>query len=328
MARAEKPMLQALNPLGIKEFLVYASILAFFYLNYLWLIPKLYFNRSYFRFFGLQLIGLVFIILLPALFTPVKQSNKPLVLPNVPPAIMPYWQGSSPPPPPPQGNDILTEQVFLFMLMLFFSLILRISYRWRQSEREKLNAELLYLKAQINPHFLFNTLNSIYALAIEQSENTASAVVKLSGMMRYVLSESAHEYVSLTKELTYIQHYIDLQRIRFEDSIQLEFSLKGGSSPLNIAPLLLICFIENAFKHGVNAEENSLISIEIRVNEETLELTVFNRKVGVKLSDDHKSGLGIDNTRKRLQLLYPERHHLSIHETPEDYAVHLTISLT
>lgn len=213
------------------------------------------------------------------------------------------------------------------MVIVVFSLMLRISGRWQQTEREKMNAELSYLKAQINPHFLFNTLNSIYSLAIQKSDETPTAIVKLSGMMRYVLSESANEFVSLEKEIIYIKNYIDLQKLRFEDAISLEFIIKGDSIGKKIAPLMLIPFIENAFKHGVNAEEESLIKINIHITEETLFLSVFNKKVTINISEENKSGLGIENTKNRLQLLYPEKHKLSIFDTENSFLVELSMNL-
>jgi LytS/YehU family sensor histidine kinase len=239
-------------------------------------------------------------------------------------------------PPPPQGQhenlqiDVfidVNQKIFPFLVIIVFSLMLRVSSRWRETEREKMNAELSYLKAQINPHFLFNTLNSIYSLAIMKSDETPTAVVKLSGMMRYVLSETATDFVSLEKEIIYIKNYIDLQKIRFGESISLEFVVNGQTNGHQIAPLILISFIENAFKHGINAEEDSVIKIKIDITAEELFLNVFNKKVAVHISEENKSGLGVENTRNRLELLYPKRHKLSIYDTEEQYLVELSIIL-
>jgi len=234
------------------------------------------------------------------------------------------------PPLKPGGGSFLMEishHIFLFLVVVFFSLILRIGARWKQTEKEKLNTELSYLKAQINPHFLFNTLNSIYSLAIEKSDYTASAIVQLSGMMRYVLSESHNDFVPLEKEIIYLNNYIELQRIRFGNSIKLVFAVNGSAAFKKIAPLVLIPFVENAFKYGVNAEEDSDINIQVDIGEENLHLQVFNKKVRVLQATDDKSGLGIENTKKRLQLLYPDYHRLLIHDNENDYFISLTLQL-
>ncbi|HRD40256.1 MAG TPA: sensor histidine kinase, partial [Bacteroidia bacterium] len=185
--------------------------------------------------------------------------------------------------------------------------------------------ELSYLKAQINPHFLFNTLNSIYSLAIQKSDETANAVVKLSGMMRYVLTESQNEFVSLQKELDYINNYIELQKTRLDSTIKLHYTITGTTTGKAIAPLILIPFIENAFKYGVNAEENSEITIEISVNEAAINLFVKNNKVSIRPDPENRSGLGIENTKSRLLLLYPGKHYLNIDDNSASFSVSLSI---
>jgi len=219
----------------------------------------------------------------------------------------------------------INHNFFLFFAVFFFSLLLRIALQWRQAQKEKLDAELSYLKAQINPHFLFNTLNSIYSLAIDKSDNTAPAVAKLSGMMRYVITDTAKEFVPLEKEIAYIKNYIELQRIRFGETIHLFFDVNGNPSGKQIAPLLLIPFIENAFKYGVNAEENSTIRIHIFIDENKLNMEVQNNKVNVQMKHEDKTGTGIANTQSRLQLLYPARHFLKITDIEKEFLVSLTL---
>lgn len=141
--------------------------------------------------------------------------------------------------------------LYMFILVLVCALLLKTNQRWRKLRQEKLETELSYLKAQINPHFLFNTLNSIYALAIEKSDYTATAVVKLSGMMRYIISESHKHFVSLEKEISYINDYIELQKFRLGGTVKIHYSLQGHYPGKEIAPLILITFVENAFKYGL-----------------------------------------------------------------------------
>jgi sensor histidine kinase YesM len=209
--------------------------------------------------------------------------------------------------------------------VLFLALLLKIRDRWMRAEEEKLHAELAYLKAQINPHFLFNTLNSIYAMALGRSEQTAGAIVQLSSMMRYVLVEAGKEKVPLEKELAYLTDYIQLQQTRFEGSLQVVFEIKGWPEGRHIFPLLLIPFVENAFKYGVNPEAPSTIFIYIDIGDQDLKLRVTNRKVAV-VPGDTPGGLGISNTRRRLQLLYPGRHSLIIEDGTNTFTVSLNLS--
>ena len=233
-----------------------------------------------------------------------------------------------PPGRRPFGGPPRFEHLFQFSIVLVLSALIRTNNRLKQTEKEKVNAELSYLKAQINPHFLFNTLNSIYSSAIEENaDNTASAVVKLSGMMRYVISEAHNDYVPLEKEINYISDYIDLQKIRLGNTVNLQYHVTGNSTGKNIAPLVLISFIENAFKHGVNPEEKSNIAIDIAINENILQMLVTNTKVKTVNASTLKNNIGLDNTRNRLQLLYPFRHELAITEDEKEFIVLLKINL-
>ena len=228
---------------------------------------------------------------------------------------------------PPAIHFFVNEHFFLYLVVFFLALLLKIRDRWIRAEDEKLHAELAYLKAQINPHFLFNTLNSIYAMALGRSEQTAVAIVRLSSMMRYVLVEAGKEKVPLEKELTYLTDYIQLQQTRFEGSLQLGLEINGQPLGKSIFPLLLIPFVENAFKYGVNPEEPSTIGIRIDIDGHDLKLKVCNRKVAIAAPDaDAPGGLGIRNTRRRLQLLYPGRHSLEIEDEVKTFTVLLNLS--
>lgn len=319
------------NPGYYNDLFRYVLLLLFFYLNYYFLIPKFYFSEKYLVYFLLALICFFLVSFSPLLlnnnrprFTPPQEmADRPMPrMPEPGGAAMPGGGGSP-------GGDLFSmrQNISLFLAIFFFSLMLRISNRWRKVEKEKVDRELSYLKAQINPHFLFNTLNSIYALAINKSDDTATAVVKLSGMMRYVLSDAANEYVPLEKEINYIRDYIELQELRFGESMQLDFIVEGSLSGKKIAPLILIAFIENAFKYGVNAEEESPIKIEIHIIDTVLTLKVYNHKVKRVGDKDGDHGLGIANTENRLQLLYPSKHLLEIKNTEKDFTVLLTLNL-
>ncbi|WP_227658788.1 sensor histidine kinase [Flavobacterium haoranii] len=184
-----------------------------------------------------------------------------------------------------------------------------------------------YLKAQINPHFLFNTLNSIYALTIIKSDEAPNAVLKLSSMMRYVVTESSQDFVPLSKEIEYINDYITLQKLRMNNDVNFSFNFVGNETGKVIAPLILIPFIENAFKYGLNPDEESEIKIELVVLDFNLTLVVKNKMVVDEISKDLKTETGIENTKKHLEYLYPKKYLLEITEIENDYIVSLNINL-
>ena len=324
-----------INMFTVREFIAYVLLLVFFYLNYLVLIPRLYFSHKYLQFYTITFICFLLVAVLPNLFISggMHCSFIPDHGPPPPPDFNNAMGDHGPGPHDPGGHRPmftgfdLFHNLFTFLVVLFISLTLKINGRLKQTEKEKVSAELSYLKAQINPHFLFNTLNGIYSLAIENSDYTATAIVKLSGMMRYILSDAGGDFVSLDKEVNYISDYIELQKVRFDNTFQLTYDLNGHAGGKKIAPLLLLPFVENAFKHGVNPEEESIIFISIDINNSDLTLIVKNKKVNISSNDQASVGLGIENTRTRLQHLYPAKHHLNIEESSTDFTVTLTIQL-
>lgn len=320
-----------------RDLIAYALMVSFFYLNFFVLIPKLYLTKKYVSFFGIVLLCFLVISLTPSILIPDNRRPEENFQPWPPPAVNNPNNASPGPPdslrrispkkmhrmPPPREFNIylfgVLHYLFIFIAIVFFSLILTINNRLKQSEKEKLQAELRYLKAQINPHFLFNTLNTIYSFAIEKSAATATAVVKLSAMMRYIISDSGKDFVLLEQEVNYINNYIELQRMRFGNSIDLNFNIRGNTTDKLIAPLILIPFIENAFKYGVNAEEVSLINIAIDINDNQLQMIVENNKVKLAKALEERTGLGMANTKNRLQLIYPGKHVLTVKDLDKFY---------
>jgi len=224
--------------------------------------------------------------------------------------------------PSMQGGSLLQ-----FLLVFSLSFFLRVNQRLSHIQSEKLKTEVSYLRAQINPHFLFNTLNSLYALALEKSDAAPEAILKLSSMMRYVVTESGRDSVALENEINYIKNYISLQQLRMDGNTPLTFIVTGNTGGKNISPLLLIPFIENAFKYGLNPEENSNITVHIDITDTSLALNVKNNNVTVSLPPEGESGHGITNTRQRLEYLYPEKHKLHIFDTEEYFEVQLILTL-
>lgn len=219
-----------------------------------------------------------------------------------------------------------------FLITWFLSSIISLSQRYRKVEQwnkeikvQKLDAELSYLKAQINPHFLFNTLNNIYSMSICQSEQTPEAILKLSSIMRYVTQDAEAEKVPLEKELEYLHNYIDLQQLRSNTHLDVRFSVTGDIHNKTIAPLLLINFIENAFKHGTSNHTDCFIHIDIRVIEQELTMEVSNKKMNELVMAGTETGS--NNTRRRLQLQYPGRHQFTIEEKDDLYKVTLQLNL-
>jgi hypothetical protein len=299
-----------------RPFATTCLLLVFFYASYYIFIPKLYIQKKYALFSITILVSFLIVLVIPELFLIGERIAPQLHLQNHP----------GPPPKKPFGLT-LNHILFQFIGVFAFSLLLKIRERLKQTETEKANAELSYLKAQINPHFLFNTLNSIYSLAILKNEKTADAVVKLSDMMRYVLNDSNANFVVLETELNYISNYIELQRMRLTSNVKLTYVCEGSVIDKKIAPLVLIPFIENAFKHGVNSEENSAIDIHISISETELKLQVKNNCVSTNNNTLNKSGLGIENTRQRLNLLYPQNYTLNIIEKDSMFTVILVLNI-
>jgi hypothetical protein len=228
--------------------------------------------------------------------------------------------------------EILRKSVFAALLMLFMSGFIKIAQEWFKSEQqrealkvENLNAELKFLKSQINPHFLFNCLNTIYSLAHKHSAQTEHAIVKLSTIMRYMIYESNEDKVQLQQELQYLEDYIDIQRLRMPDDIVVDYAVQGTPIGLRIEPMLLVPFVENAFKHGISYAEPSFIAIAVAIEKNQVRLVVENSLFRQRVAE--KGGIGLQNVRKRLELLYTEDHELEITEAENQFIVDLKIVL-
>jgi two-component system sensor histidine kinase AlgZ len=202
--------------------------------------------------------------------------------------------------------------------------------RQKNVENERLVAELNFLKAQINPHFLFNTLNNLYYLAYTKSPNTTEIIAKLSQMMRYMIYDSNYQQVPLRKEIEYMESYISLERLRLNDQIPIQFIIEGNTENVLIAPLIFITFLENAFKHGVsNNNPKAWVNIAIRIHDKECIYTVENSKIPFGKPDtEEKSGIGLQNVKRRLELSYPKKHTLTVAEQADRYRIQLKIILS
>ena len=230
-----------------------------------------------------------------------------------------------------RDNHIDIASIIVFIAMWSLSTALYIIRLWRlteeravRAEAEKTQAELSFLKAQINPHFLFNTLNNIYSLAISQNPHTADSILKLSNIMRYVTDDIREDFVPLEHEIECMKDYIDLQRLRLGNKMQVHFDVNGNPVGRTIVPLVLMTFIENVFKYGISSHEPSEIRIGLDIKPDSIHFYCRNR-VHRKGGNETRKGVGIANTQQRLQHLYPGKYALLINEENGFYTVDLSI---
>lgn len=241
----------------------------------------------------------------------------------------------------PGPGDGSSTRIILFPLIMSlalgtsFEMIINWEIQRRekaQIEREKMAAELSFLKSQMNPHFLFNSLNNIYSLAERRSDKTGEAVLMLSSLLRYMLYGSNNGKTQLSKEIECIENYIAIQKMRIpsREDITIGLTINAGDLNSRIEPLILLPFVENAFKHGISNNQRSEVLIDIDINKHELDLTVRNTK---KQKTDQnnslvtESGIGLRNIKRRLELLYPERHELFIKDGKDYFEVNLRILL-
>jgi len=314
-------------PDSFGDYMNWSFALGFFYLNYYLLVPRYLSKRRFFLYFSIILVMLTVCYFSNVIYlkheyarhiqSEVKKENKPETR-RKPPRFRSY-----------------NATLFCFALLALGTSI-KVTQNWYTNEKEKkemenqqLGAELSLLKSQINPHFFFNTLNSIYALAITKSDRTPEAVVKLSGIMRYIIYDTERKQVPLSKEVEYIVNYIELQQLRLPAEITVDLTTDLGTGDAVIEPLLLLPFVENAFKHGIDPDAGGIIRISI--TQKDTELVVWVENPLVELKENEKieggSGIGMQNTLKRLSLLYPGNHTFEAGPQKDTYRVYLRLKL-
>jgi two-component system LytT family sensor kinase len=311
-------------------FFVLALVL--FYLNAYILVPRFLFRNKLLIFLILSLslaIGAIFII---------EIINNWLNLPE----LMQQVFSSNTRNPPGGGRSSFSLfrgplNMFNTLLILCISTSIAAVQKWQKDaqlrytlEQQKISSELSFLKAQINPHFFFNTLNNIYALTMFDVESSRQALLTLSRMMRYVLYETQSDQALLSKEIDFIQDYINLMQLRLTDKVKVDFDKPDVLKDLPIAPMLLLPFVENAFKHGISATQPSHIYIRLSQEGSTLKVEIRNSIFEEKVKSlEESNGIGLVNTRRRLDLLYQGRYQLEVTErTPQnEFLVFLTLNL-
>ncbi|MFO0357742.1 MAG: sensor histidine kinase [Sphingobacteriaceae bacterium] len=239
----------------------------------------------------------------------------------------------------PSANANFTLPLFQHFINLFFIVVITSSFKFFREylrkqellikvENEQLKTELALLKSQVNPHFLFNTLNNIYGLITQnQNQKAAEITLKLADLMRYLLESSKADKVSLNKEILFIEDYLSLEKIRLSPKTDIIFTVSGNNKELFLAPLLFIPLVENAFKHGLNTiSTDSFAHFSLSVQGNELFFEAIN-SVGKSLEITEKSGTGLENLKKRLQLIYRQKHQLDIEQTANQFKVILHIQL-
>lgn len=229
----------------------------------------------------------------------------------------------------------ITDSIFASLIVITIGGGLKITKEWFKNEKlkkeiesEKLVAELALMKSQINPHFLFNTLNNIRSLVRKNSPNSDAAIIKLSQLMRYMLYDAANDYVPLEKEIEYLQNYIDLQRLRLPEKVDINFEIIENKKGHQIQPMLFIPFVENAFKHGVSYLEDSKVHLKLLVEENSLYFSIWNNMNIRKdefIKSEERAGFGLKNIQQRLEFLYPDQHELKICTEHGTFTVNLHI---
>ncbi len=231
-------------------------------------------------------------------------------------------------------TDYYSNAAFIFFIVLIatsLKVVKRsISERFllQEIKAKQVQTELELLKTQINPHFLFNTLNNLYGMARKREKATADGIARLSHLMRYMIHDSKVDRINLDKEIDQIKRLIELQRLRFskEDKIDIDFKIEGRTKSVLLPPMLMIPFVENAFKHGISLKAPSFIHIQLKVEQEILRLSIRNSCHDIpSRKNEFNSGIGLHNVKRRLELLYPNSHELTTCKTGDVYEAKLVL---
>ena len=302
--------------------LTYIGYVALFYFNYLFLVPRLLLKQRIYSY----LISAVLLVAISVLY---GYLLEPLTSP-----LYILRESFSSLEISPLFKALTIMRILIINLaFLVAGTTIRLYRDWvkkrireKEIEQQKTLSELKFLKSQLNPHFLFNSLNSIYSLTQKKSSYAPEAIIALSELMRYMLYETNQHTVLLEKELNYIRRYIQLQRLRLRDSKGVTLEIEGDISNQRIKPLILISFIENAFKYGVNEKGDSVVNIQINVEDNLLDFSCSNF-LKRQQNKNKFSGIGLKNSKKRLELLYPNAHKFEVIEGEGNFVVNLSLNL-
>ena len=303
-----------ITPLSIGEYIVF---MVPFYLNYFWVMPA-FFKKGRMTTSWVAWVWLVVLFIFFRYFVEEFLFTKLFGSHNYNPRTTLWFY--------------VFDNVYFGTVIIVSSIFIWATVHWKTMELEKnilakamVDAELKLLRSQVNPHFLFNTLNNIYSLIYHRSDKALPAIMKLSDLMRFMTNESLGDRIELDKEIGYIKSYIELEQLRASGSPTVSFTITGNITAWKIAPLLLIPLIENGFKHGIITDRKHPYMIEIRVNGNELDMITTNR-----INNSQKAlpgGIGLSNVRQRLELLYPSKHTLQVERKDDIYICKLHIKL-
>ncbi len=313
----------------IRQAFMALLLISIFYVNMLWFVPKVLLQ-------GKHAVFLLTITLGGVLFVGVLIYAENFL--NIPELMHYAFHPDEPYTPRPRRTSGDIFNIMLYLLSIGISTSVASVQKWQKDEslrreldQQRINTELSYLKAQINPHFFFNTLNNIYALTNLDVKKAQEALLKLSRMMRYVLYENQKNETLLSREVSFINDYIELMKMRLTEKVSLNISIDEPKDDLVIAPMLLLPFMENSFKHGVSSQQGSEILIKLEIMGGTLFFETRNHIFPVHHDSPEakENGIGLVNTQRRLSLLYPNKHRLKFgkDESKQEYWVNLTINL-
>lgn len=309
------------NKMLLRNVITILSMAGIVYFNFYCLLTAYFFQKKYIQYFAILTI-----IVLSLTFLRVYLDS--LLLDSITPII-------------PENKAIFSNMhytvvLFSFVAVLIVSSLFKVSTVYyknlqlqQQLENQQLEAELKFLKAQVNPHFLFNTLNNIYTLSYMKSEKATLMIMKLSELMRYMLYDSNQPKVDLQKEIQYLQNYIELQRLKTPDEQKISLEVEGNPQGIRIEPMLLVPLLENSFKHGnIGDDSEAWVRSKLIVNTDFLHFVVENSLPPTPKQKDKQGGIGLENVEKRLQLLYPEeRHEFCVQHNKEKRAFFASIKI-
>jgi len=295
------------------QILLWIILISYFYCNRSFLIPKLLFKKKTFQYFSVSILIFLVVVYLPFIISFIKNNG--------------LEHGR----PPIRKVHFLTSIIY-FGFTFICSTGVPLIKRWIKSENESidiknqhLQTELALLKSQVSPHFLFNTLNNIYSLAIRKDDLAAESILKLSQMLRYLLEEGQQEKISIGKEFLNIQDFVDLNKLRTTENVSISISSNIEHPELSITPLLFIPIIENAFKYGISTRINSVIDFSLVNIGNSIEFISINTIAVESVGNNISTGIGLGNVRKRLSLLYPNAHTLEVINDGKNFIVTIKI---
>ncbi len=311
----------------IKRTILLIILMGVFYLNYSLLIPRLLIHQKVFTYIALTITLIVVVTVLNNFINSAFNLNGFIFNRPHPPGHSDHWD---------QHGHFDTFVLGMNLLMIGLGITVSFIQKWQQEvnlrqllEQEKITTELSLLKAQINPHFFFNTLNTIYSYTLSNGDIARTAITNLSKMMRYVLYDAAGRQTPLSKEIAFIREYTELMKLRISKKTIVLLQVQERGNEATIAPMLFLPFVENAFKHGISSITEGHITIWIIQNEGSVELIVKNTVYeNRRASEDKSNGIGVLNTTRRLQLLYPGKYTLNTGMISEaEYAAKLKLFL-